>query len=857
MSDESTPNPGGQAARSGFSYQDTIAASFLYELLLGAADKRAVTIESSHVVDDILVERGRNPSRHYQVKRSTDRKWSPRRLLSSGILDAFAKQLEQAAPDCELVLATPLVPGPVAELAELARRFPKTEEFREQLTGLNSRSKTFRVLEDHLQSFRATHRFLSAYYEETWPLDAIDIRDAAFGRHAPSLYDEEKERVWAFLLEYAGQKALRGKQILRASLLADLDDRHPGIHGRSRGAVDIRTIRLTAQPSWYVNRHEEWEFLTAYRSFLSGEPRNVVIMGDGGTGKSSFFDWIRRYVSKENRAKILPISATGQDASELLRGVNSALARELRSEVTRQASVSPLETLEWLSGEAQKRGDRVVIAIDHIESLFSSIFLAESMNKITQARFSIFQALRRTMFSRSIMWVMLARSEHFFLMFPRDRDVQNFNFSWFELSDFDLGQAEELVRRLQKISGLNLSSEAEALFIKRTGLHPQKLILSFLALVAAATAGKVSADQLLGMQPWRQVFLGDLESLSEEQAAVVYALATSLAMGPGRLVTFNDIHRRLSLGKRETQDILHQLQETYYLVRQPRRGYYALYHDDFAQFVVAQLGSGGPSEPREDLREHPYESRRRAAEVAKEGQAQRMLEVLLHENKNSVGQALAVAGHLRRELQRKEESRGKRQARRLSDLVEELNSSLDDMRIRLRGVDWVLNPDTHRQVVERVRLASVVQRAARSVQLRAATQRTSISIDHSVDGATAETDEGLLTSVVRELLVNAIKHSARSGRIRIRSYKDQDFVHLVVENDSAAQISSEEVKHLFDMGFRGKSAFPRGAVGAGVGLYTAKAIIEGLGSSIHVSSEPRGPRSLFRVTLLFPRRAGN
>ncbi len=98
-----------------------------------------------------------------------------------------------------------------------------------------------------------------------------------------------------------------------------------------------------------------------------------------------------------------------------------------------------------------------------------------------------------------------------------------------------------------------------------------------------------------------------------------------------------------------------------------------------------------------------------------------------------------------------------------------------------------------------------------------------------------EADANRLRRVFVNLLDNAIKFSRTNGTIVI-STRETDSEVMVTVTDSGTGITSEDLPYIFDIFHRGRTAL--GREGYGLGLATVKAIVEGHGGRIMVSSEP-------------------
>jgi signal transduction histidine kinase len=108
------------------------------------------------------------------------------------------------------------------------------------------------------------------------------------------------------------------------------------------------------------------------------------------------------------------------------------------------------------------------------------------------------------------------------------------------------------------------------------------------------------------------------------------------------------------------------------------------------------------------------------------------------------------------------------------------------------------------------------------------------------------TDRRKLTSVVRNLVGNALKFTA-AGTVQIRiAYRSDTAAHLIEVEDTGSGIASEDLPHIFRRFRQGRST--RRGQGFGLGLFIVERLTRMLGGSVTVDSAPgRGAR--FVVTL--------
>jgi len=103
-----------------------------------------------------------------------------------------------------------------------------------------------------------------------------------------------------------------------------------------------------------------------------------------------------------------------------------------------------------------------------------------------------------------------------------------------------------------------------------------------------------------------------------------------------------------------------------------------------------------------------------------------------------------------------------------------------------------------------------------------------------------EADTNRLHRVFTNLLDNAIKYSRKAGTVTVTAQeKDQEV--MVTVTDEGIGIDTEDLPHIFDAFHRGRAT--GGIKGHGLGLATVKAIVEGHGGRVLVSSEPNAGAS--------------
>ena len=125
----------------------------------------------------------------------------------------------------------------------------------------------------------------------------------------------------------------------------------------------------------------------------------------------------------------------------------------------------------------------------------------------------------------------------------------------------------------------------------------------------------------------------------------------------------------------------------------------------------------------------------------------------------------------------------------------------------------------------------------------------SIEREIGADLPPVKADAGALNRCLENLVLNAIKYSGESRWVRIRATasEDRSRVRIGVE-DGGPGIDPADLPHIFEPFYRGKAAKAAQIHGTGLGLSLARAIAEGMGGRLLVSTEP-GRGSIFTLEL--------
>jgi signal transduction histidine kinase len=178
----------------------------------------------------------------------------------------------------------------------------------------------------------------------------------------------------------------------------------------------------------------------------------------------------------------------------------------------------------------------------------------------------------------------------------------------------------------------------------------------------------------------------------------------------------------------------------------------------------------------------------------------------------------------------------RREVDRLSGLVDDL-FELSRIEAGALGLDFERVP-LDELVSEAVASASVIA-GAKGIDLRGAVGEPSPVVELS-------TPE--MARVVRNLLDNAIRHTAPGGTVWIDAVLDESGAEAVVSvRDACGGIPEEDLDHVFELAYRGDAARTPGSGGAGLGLAVARGLVEAHQGSISVRNEGDGCRFTVRL----------
>jgi two-component system OmpR family sensor kinase/two-component system sensor histidine kinase BaeS len=177
---------------------------------------------------------------------------------------------------------------------------------------------------------------------------------------------------------------------------------------------------------------------------------------------------------------------------------------------------------------------------------------------------------------------------------------------------------------------------------------------------------------------------------------------------------------------------------------------------------------------------------------------------------------------------------------RLYDETRLLSRLVDDLR-ELALVD----AGQLRLHVRPMNLVQVIQSTIKSLTPVAAAQEVSLTAKFPGPLPTVQADPDRVAQVLRNLLVNALRHTP-GGSVTVTAVLKEGVVEVAVA-DTGEGIAAEDLPHLFDRFWRADPARARSG-GTGLGLSVAQSLVEAQGGCMWAESS-LGQGSAFRFTL--------
>jgi signal transduction histidine kinase len=144
-------------------------------------------------------------------------------------------------------------------------------------------------------------------------------------------------------------------------------------------------------------------------------------------------------------------------------------------------------------------------------------------------------------------------------------------------------------------------------------------------------------------------------------------------------------------------------------------------------------------------------------------------------------------------------------------------------------------------------MAQLIEQSVKAIQVKAANKNLDVSTEIPANLPPVNIDYHRISQVLRNLLANAIAHTANGGKINISAVPLDKYINIRV-SDNGEGIPAEDLPNMFERFYRVDKSRARHAGGYGLGLTIAKRLIEAHGGTIGVESE-LGKGSCFSFTI--------
>ncbi|WP_028297556.1 sensor histidine kinase [Olivibacter sitiensis] len=142
-------------------------------------------------------------------------------------------------------------------------------------------------------------------------------------------------------------------------------------------------------------------------------------------------------------------------------------------------------------------------------------------------------------------------------------------------------------------------------------------------------------------------------------------------------------------------------------------------------------------------------------------------------------------------------------------------------------------------VMEDLNLSEIVEKVSDRLQIHACTSQM-IQLDLEPD-VSVFGDRFAITSVVTNLMENAIKYSPECANVQVNLRRNEQGKGVLVVADSGIGIADEEKKRIFNKFYRVGSEDTRKTKGTGLGLYIVKSVLDKHKAQIKVKNNvPHG-----------------
>ena len=149
---------------------------------------------------------------------------------------------------------------------------------------------------------------------------------------------------------------------------------------------------------------------------------------------------------------------------------------------------------------------------------------------------------------------------------------------------------------------------------------------------------------------------------------------------------------------------------------------------------------------------------------------------------------------------------------------------------------------------EPVSLTRVIVEAAKDLEVEMQRRKQLLTLELPPEELWINGDSLRLGRVMTNVLENASKYSGPGGRVRVSARRSEREIEVRIKDDGIG-IRQEDLTHIFEPYFRGRSSENAVENGSGLGLALARRIVELHGGTIQAKSDGLGLGSEFTVRL--------
>jgi two-component system, sensor histidine kinase and response regulator len=217
-----------------------------------------------------------------------------------------------------------------------------------------------------------------------------------------------------------------------------------------------------------------------------------------------------------------------------------------------------------------------------------------------------------------------------------------------------------------------------------------------------------------------------------------------------------------------------------------------------------------------------------------------LLSIIAHDLRNPFQVMLGMSEVLSKAVADREPAKIERRAQGIRQAAEQAHTLMEDL------FTWAsLQMDQAEVVMEPVALEPLARAAADPC--RKAAEQKGVTVEVDCEGSEVIAQRDMLSTILRNLVGNAVKFTPAGGRVTVRAPADGDAWVLEV-SDTGIGMDADTQERLFRLEQRVTTLGTEGEKGSGLGLLLCRDLAERLGTTLGVRSEPgRGTTFCLRL----------